>query len=126
MNFHPIFAVSSKEHQLWTEKKGNIYETPKIHSLSELAEMVYESGYVIGNDSLLGHLASNLHIPSLIIANDRKRMRLWRPGWLKGEVITPSNTPFCYLLLKLNRSNWKHTISVKEALSIFKKLSLNT
>jgi hypothetical protein len=125
MNFFPVFAVSSKEHKLWIKKKGNIYETPEIHSLAELAEMVYESGYVIGNDSLLGHLASNLHIPSLIIANDKKRMRLWRPGWLKGEVITPSNSLFSYLLLKLDRTNWKRTISVKEALDKFKKLSLN-
>lgn len=80
---------------------------PKFPSLSSLAAYIYESGFVIGNDSLVCHLASNLGLSTLVIADCQKRMALWRPGWKKGDVIAlPSYLSSFHLLKK----NWKYCI----------------
>src|SRR5579872_3073028 len=82
-------SLSPQERASWKNLGTLDIEAPPFTSLHEVATYIYESGYVIGNDSLIGHLASNLHIPTLIIADNEERMRLWRPGWLQGEVLTP-------------------------------------
>ncbi len=129
-----IHPTSSTEEKNWPpkrflqlsaalQKRG--YETlfaygpselfPTLH---ELAGAIYESGYVIGNDSVIGHLGSNLNIPTLIIANDEKRMRLWRPGWLKGDVITP----YSWIPRKIRQKYWKQLISSRRVISTFQRL----
>lgn len=104
--FEPVIAVSGKEREMWQE-----FNPPFFATLADLAAFIYESGFVIGNDSLIGHLASNLQIPTLIIADDAGRMRLWRPGWLEGAVLTPApwipNFGFC----RLRKKAWKRWIS---------------
>ncbi len=103
------------------EKRG--YEphfAPEFDSLSDLAAFVYESGFVIGNDSLLGHLASNLNIPTLIVADKSERMRLWRPGWLKGEVVALSDWIPRW---KFFEKNWQYFISTSRVLRIFDDLA---
>ena len=92
---------------------------PEFPTLNELAAFVYESGFVIGNDSLVGHLASNLSIPTLIIADEFERMRLWRPGWLQGSVVTASQKLAKW---KFFRKNWQYFISSSHVLNVFDKL----
>jgi len=113
-----VFAMSRLEHPKWQQLLSGRWDAPLLSSLSDLAALIYESGYVIGNDSLVGHLASNLQIPTIIVANEEKRMRLWRPGWLKGEVITPS--PFWR---RWSNSHWTALISVGKVLDRFCKLA---
>ena len=122
--FEVIFAVSPAEHAEWTQLLGGNWSLPLLPLLSDLAALIYESGYIIGNDSLVGHLASNLQIPSIILANDKKRMRLWRPGWLKGEVITPDSFFACFILKKRSTIQWSPHISVRAVYKKFKKLYL--
>lgn len=119
--FAPVFAVSVKEYAEWSSFIQQRYELPTLASLSDLASLVYESGYVIGNDSLIGHLASNMQIPSIIVANEEKRMRLWRPGWLKGEVITPSLF-WQKWSFSSKEKHWGSLISVRKVLERFHKL----
>ena len=116
--YEVVFAMSPLERGSWEGLLNQNWNAPILSSLSDLAALIYESGYVIGNDSLVGHLASNLQIPSIIVANEEKRMRLWRPGWLKGEVITPS--PFWRTW---SRSHWTALISVSKVLDRFCKLA---
>ena len=92
---------------------------PEFPTLSELAAFVYESGFVIGNDSLVGHLASNLFIPTLIIADQFERMRLWRPGWHPGSVVTATKKLPQW---KIFRNNWQYFISSSRVLNIFDKI----
>ncbi len=117
--FQPLFVVSPAEYANWfcVEKKGlHLVSTP---TLKDLAALTYESGYTISNDSVLGHLASNLQIPSLVIANDPKRMRLWQPGWLKGAVVFPP----CWLPKgKCRRKQWRHFITTRRVLNRFCEL----
>ncbi|MBS0648197.1 MAG: hypothetical protein JSS10_03115 [Verrucomicrobia bacterium] len=93
---------------------------PEFSSLDDLAAYVYQSGYVIGNDSLVGHLASNLQIPNLIIADKQERMNLWRPGWLEGSVVTLAPWIPAW---KFFEKNWKYFISSGRVLRSFDDLS---
>ena len=119
--FDVVIAVSPSERQRWQELFAT--DIPFLSTLSDLAELIYESGYVIGNDSLACHLASNLQVPSLIVADDEKRMKLWRPGWLKAEVITPSSFWLRLFWFKRGPKHWTHLISVTEVFGRFKKLT---
>ena len=121
--FEPIFAVSSHERPKWLESEKRGFPFPNFESLDLLARFVYESGFVIGNDSLLGHLASNLHIPTLIIADNAQRMLLWQPDWLQGRVITPPRwIPNCKGL-RWRERYWQKRISPRQVLAAFDQLS---
>jgi len=117
--FEPVFLVNEEERFEWLRVTSKGYALPQMQSLSELAEMLYESGYLISNNSGLAHLASNLQVPSLIITNEKGRKKLWRPGWLSGQFITPSP-----LLrpLKNHPHFWRHLISVPSVIGQFKKM----
>ena len=119
--YTPIFSVSPEERKewLWVEKQGICL--PNLTKLSDLAELIYESGYLIGNDSFAGHLASNLYIPTLIIANDPKRMRLWRPDWLRGKLVFPPGLIPNIKGLRWREKKWRHFISVRSVLNAFYK-----
>jgi ADP-heptose:LPS heptosyltransferase len=105
----------------WLEAHGyEPYFLPIFPTLEELANCIYESGYFIGNDSGPGHLASALNIPNLIIGRDPENMRLWRPGWLKGEVVLP------LLNWKPLRKYWKKLITTNSVISKLKsKILIN-
>lgn len=116
--FSPIFCVGPKEREEWkfVEDKGLKLAVPP--TLSDLASLVYESRFVIGNDSLIGHLASNLQIPTLIIAGDEKRMRLWRPGWLKGQLALPPPYLPNWKFLRLREEKWQYFITPNKVLRV--------
>lgn len=107
---NPLFCVGPSEEDAWG------FPVAKPASLSDLAALIYESGVVIGNDSLAGHLASNLGVPTITIANDAKRMLLWRPGWLKGELILPPTYLPNWKCLRLREKYWQHFISSNQVL----------
>ncbi len=128
-----IHHTSSLEDKNWLQEKFQevaqglkrrgyeIVFVPEFPSLDDLAGYVYQSGYVIGNDSLVGHLASNLQIPTLIIADKEDRMKLWRPGWLEGSVVTLAPWIPSW---KFFEKNWKYFISSGRVLRAFDDLSL--
>jgi heptosyltransferase III len=61
---------------------------PLFPTLSELFAFLYESSAFIGNDSGPGHVASCLGLPHVILGKNAEQMRLWRPGWRKGAILT--------------------------------------
>lgn len=121
-DFHPVFCVGPQERNDWKFVEAQGFDLPEFDTLSQLASFIYESGYVIGNDSSIGHLASNLQIPTIIIANDEKRMRLWRPGWLLGQLVLPP--PFLpnWKFLRLREKQWQHFVSPSQVLRSFNQL----
>jgi heptosyltransferase-3 len=86
-DFEVAFIVSPKERPewLWVESEG--VQLPAFESLSATAKWIYESGYFIGNDSGIGHLASNLGIPTVSIILRKGVAKQWRPTWAPGKVV---------------------------------------
>lgn len=120
--YEPNFCVSPAERSQWEKAADLGCSLPHFSNLSELAAFTFESGFHIGNDSLLGHLASNLNIPTLIIADDEKRMRLWRPGWKRGEVVLPPQWIPNPRIFRWKKNHWQHLISVRKVIKKFNKL----
>jgi heptosyltransferase III len=120
--FQPVFCVGPNERQAWKNIEEEGFILGDFRTLSDLAQTVYESGFAIGNDSLIGHLASNLGIPTLIIANDEKRMRLWRPGWHKGHLVLPPSYLPNWRFLRLREQQWQHFITPRKVLKGFDNL----
>jgi len=87
IGYAPVFILSEKERPLWSA----FCTIPAIffESIPLLAAYLYESGFCIGNDSGVGHLASNLQIPTLTIFSNRSLYPLWKPSWCKNESILP-------------------------------------
>ena len=123
LDFDPVFSLSLKERVFFDQALPKQIFCPKISSLSDLAELIYESGYVIGNESGIVHLASNLQIPNIVIAGHEKRIQLWRPGWLLGQIITPSKWIPNIKHFRIRESRWKEWITPKKVEKTFLKLA---
>lgn len=118
--YQPSLALSSSERQEWLDIDEREILLPEFKTLSEIASYIYESGFLIGNDSGLGHLASNLSIPTLSLFARLSHANLWRPGWGQNIVVTP------YPLLlgaKMKHKYWKSLLTVEKVLRNFVKLS---
>ncbi|MDN3507442.1 MAG: glycosyltransferase family 9 protein [Simkaniaceae bacterium] len=118
LGYEPVFAINPKDRNKWLHLTSAGFSLPEFPSLSHLSEYIYESGYVIGNESSISHLASNLQIPTLVITGDRHRMRLYRPGWHAGLICAPS--PF----IPHKPEHWQRLIFPRHVLSSFQKLTL--
>lgn len=115
-NFQPVFIMSPKEREVWLNLFGLETDVPGFKSLHEVAEYIYESGFMIGNDSGVGHLASNLGIPTLSIFRKNNRMRLWRPSLgAYGEVVTVAR----WLQYRPFARRWKRFLSVNKVFCRF-------
>lgn len=115
LGYEPVFSVSPAEREQWLFVQQHGFALPQLPSLASLATLIYESGALIGNDSLAAHLASNLAIPALVITNDPIRLRLWRPDWLPAQIIFP---PF-WLPKHWRHAQWQRWISVRSVLKAF-------
>lgn len=87
--YDPQFVLSPKERDEWAMLFEPEFTVPRLADTQKLAEYLYESGYVIGNDSGVGHLASALGVPVLTLFRKRRDGFCWRPGWGRNEVIRP-------------------------------------
>jgi heptosyltransferase-3 len=120
--YHVSFCVSPAEHPHWKELIKAPFSLPVFPSLADLAAYVYESEFLIGNESGTGHLASNLHIPTLIIASSHKQMTLWRPGWFAGRVLTPHPLIPNFKGSRLREKKWQKWISSKQVIKTFESM----
>ena len=107
-------CVHPKERDAW--KTEGLY-VPKLATLDDVAQLLVGAKLVIGNESGIGHLASNLGVRTLIISGCARRMRLWRPGWTLGDVITPPRwVPNCKKC-RLRTKKWQRFIRPQTVLS---------
>ena len=121
--FFPTFCMSPAEKQEWEGIEG--VDLPTFANLREVKEFIYESGFFIGNDSGLGHLASNLGIPTLTISGNPKRVRLWRPDWSLGKIATlPFPLPnFKGVHFPFRDNFWQNFVSVRQVYQRFMELA---
>jgi len=112
-----IVAPFEYKHWVWVKKQG--IKLPQFSSLDKMASFIYESGYFIGNDSGLGHLASNLGIPTLSLFIRSKLYKRWRPIWgLNLSIIAPP----ILVLISLKMKYWKYLIPWQQVYFKFRKL----
>jgi len=110
------FSLSPQEREEW---KDIPFLIPEFPSLEALAAYIYESHFLIGNESGTGHLASNLGIPTLIVASCPKQMALWRPGFLLGSVVTPPSYIPNFKFFRLREKKWQTFVSPRHILKLF-------
>lgn len=118
--YDPHFVLAPNEIATWEKIiAGKIPILTSSH-LSDVAAWLYESNYFIGNDSGIGHLASNLGIPTLSIIFCKSVVKQWRPTWEAGTVIMP---PFWLQPRMLQKKFWQHFISVNAVLQKFEQVA---
>ncbi len=117
--YSPYFCISPAERKHWEQLVPHD-QLPFFSSVSDLASFVFESGYLIGNDSGVGHLASALNIPTLSLFARKSYAHLWRPGWGHGHVVTPP--PFV-LGARLKQKCWKQLLTVTRVHKAFTHLT---
>lgn len=114
--FFPKFIVAPDEIFMW-HNQG--FDVMAYLSFDGVARLIYESGYFIGNDSGIGHLASNLGLRVLSIARSKRTMGLWRPGWEYAAIITPSSLIPNIKGFRLRDKRWQNFISVRRVCQVF-------
>ena len=115
--FEPVLIPGSKEG--W---EGLGFEVPVFASLDLLSRYLYESGFLIGNDSGLGHLASAMGVPTLTFCRRKTWANMWAPSFHQGIVVTPSSWIPNIRGLRLRDRHWKKFISVGMARRAFERL----
>jgi heptosyltransferase-3 len=118
--YQPEFVVSPTERPSWEWVLTQGFSLPQFASLDDVASWVYESGWMIGNDSGIGHLASNLGIPTLTIGMRARGIRRWRPSWTQGKVVL---SPPWLITRFLKERLWKHLLSVEHVFEAFEELT---
>jgi ADP-heptose:LPS heptosyltransferase len=114
--FDPQFVLSPKERAEWSPRFEAEFAVPQFANAQELAVYLYESGYVIGNDSGVGHLASALGVPVLTIYRKRRDGFCWRPGWGRNAVVRP------LISMGAFKRAWAFFLSVSRVERVFEKL----
>lgn len=117
--YSPVLSIAPHESSEWKKSGLEIVTFSNFH---DLACYIFESGYLIGNDSGPAHLASNLNIPTIVLASNRKMMNLWKPDFYMSKVITPSSLIFNPKFFRFRNKYWSLFISIKKVLKEFNKI----
>lgn len=120
--YEVVFCVHPNEREEWKYRILEEFPLPLFPTLADLSSYIYESGYIIGNDSGPGHLASNLQIPSIIVSGCYKHIAFWRPSWFSGGIVIPPSWIPNVKGLRLRENKWQHFISSRKVLSHFHAL----
>jgi ADP-heptose:LPS heptosyltransferase len=120
--FDPIWAIGPNERQDWQDLPHYGFEVPFFSTLDALSRFIYESGYLLGNDSGLGHLASCLGVPTLTISRRKTYAKLWAPSFTSGIVVAPNSLIPNISGFRLRDRYWKHFISTEKVLHAFDRL----
>jgi len=96
-------------------------DIPNFNNLEEMSSFIHESGFFIGNDSGVAHLASSLKTPTLTIFSTKRKQKFWKPSFHIDETVV--SWPLLNIKgLRLREKYWKKTISVKRVLKGFDSL----
>jgi ADP-heptose:LPS heptosyltransferase len=116
--YDPVFVVSPLEECDWNNIATK-YKLKVFDKLINLAHYIYESGYMIGNDSGVGHLASTLAIPTITLCMRPKIAKRWQPAFSPNIILLPC-LPLPGPQLKLLL--WTKLISCSRIFRAFRKM----
>ena len=123
--YHPVITVSKNERKDFLDVLDHGIDLPLFLDISDFASYVYESGYLIGNDSFAGHLASLLEIETIVLANCRKLLKIWRPAWHKPTILFPPSWVPNIKHLRLRENHFPFFISVNKVFKTFLEIANN-
>ncbi|CAM3720810.1 ADP-heptose--LPS heptosyltransferase [Bordetella sputigena] len=117
--FDPVFVLAPRERPAWQALLAPhglaILDAP---DLAHTARAIHESGWFIGTDSGIGHLASACGIPTVTIVDRPRNMDRWRPMWAPGLIVRPWWLP----LRSMRRAYWREATTVGRTLRAFDTL----
>lgn len=116
--FEPVFILTAEEKQSWPS-----VEAPSFKDLVAVTYFVAESGWMIGNDSGIGHLASCVGVPTLTICRSEMVANFWRPAWAEGRVIVPPNWIPNLKGMRWRDKKWQYFVPVNRVYKEFLELS---
>lgn len=117
--FEPEFLLPPDALKDWKWLEAFGFRPKAMSNLSDVAAYVIQSGWVIGNDSGIGHLASNVGVPTVSLAMRPSIARRWKPGWAPSRVvIAPAVVPGRFLKEKC----WKYLLSTARVSAAFDQL----
>lgn len=87
----PCFAVPPDDADAWRRRAEGI-DVAAFAALPDLASFLYTSGWFIGNDSGIGHLASALDIPTLSVFPRKGLAQRWHPRRHAADSATRADT----------------------------------
>jgi len=122
LGFESEFLVLPSELDNWKWLEGYGLRVCAYPSLDAVAARIIKSGWVIGNDSGIGHLASSLGIPTVSLAMRPSIAKRWQPGWAPSRVIIP---PPVLPGRWLKEKSWKYLVSPSRVLAGFEALRLD-
>jgi len=121
--YESFFILSQKERPAFVKALDIAgFPAPDFSSLKEIAGFLYESGFFIGNDSGIGHLASALKIPTLTIFATKRKEIFWRPGWGLSRKVAPYSLLPNIKHLRLQEKYWQNLLPVFKVYREFIKL----
>jgi len=120
--YQSVFIPGPEESANWQDLKELGLEVADFPSLDALARFIYESGYLIGNDSGLGHLASALGIPTLSLFRRKTWAKMWAPSFAECVVVAPSNLVPNIRGARLRDRYWQKFVTVNMARRGFEQL----
>ncbi|CCH07717.1 glycosyltransferase family 9 protein [Achromobacter xylosoxidans] len=119
MGYEPTFVLAPSERAFWRplleQAHASLVEAPSIDGV---AAQVYESGWFIGTDSGIGHLASCCGLPTVTIVDRPRNMPRWRPAWADNIIVKPWWLP----LRTLRRKYWREATTVAAVMRCFGRM----
>ena len=106
-----FIGTLDQQRRFSNEGNNSSIQFRSFSDLSSLIMYVYQSAFVIANDSGGGHLASLIDIP-LVTIHKKNNSFKWRPGWRKSYIVVPS-----FNLKLLKRRIWRPFISQRKIIS---------
>lgn len=118
--FEPFLILGASDREAWKEQ-SHLF-APLFPALDDAASYIYESAYLLGNDSGFAHLASCLGVPTLTVSRRKALARLWAPSFTPGVVVTPHPWIPNIRGLRLRDRYWQSFISTEKVLRAFDRL----
>ncbi len=114
--YEPVFTVGPKEYADWPE-------AVVLPTLDAVFTFVAESGWMIGNDSGIGHLASAFGLPTVTLCRNERTVDFWHPCWAPNSVCLPSGWLPNVKGFRWRDERWQWGVSVGRVYSTFLSLA---
>jgi heptosyltransferase-3 len=118
LGYEPVYILAPHERAQWRVLEARGLKIFQSEALADVAAFLHESGWFIGNESGIGHLASNVGTPTLTVTGRPTRTYAWRPGWSLSRIVCASYIPGGPLRDRL----WRTWLRPAQVLRAFKRL----